>query len=116
MATLTLACLALLAFVGARAWPRSRRHKHEEAFNSVQRGHQNMLESWGPVCCLLLANGLVFPRLAAVCGVLYSVGRILYSRGYKTPLKHHLMVRALYKTPLNGARTIKWCAHYIKHH
>ena len=42
-----------------------------------------MLESWGPVCCLLLANGLVFPRLAAVCGVLYSVGRILYSRGYK---------------------------------
>ena len=83
MATLTLACSALLAFVGARAWPRSRRHKHEEAFNSVQRGHQNMLESWGPVCCLLLANGLVFPRLAAVCGVLYSVGRILYSRGYK---------------------------------
>mmetsp|Transcript_1247 Transcript_1247/g.1584 ORF Transcript_1247/g.1584 Transcript_1247/m.1584 type:complete len:150 (-) Transcript_1247:75-524(-) len=54
-----------------------------DKFNSVQRGHQNFLETWPSSCVLMSLNGLVFPRACAVMGGLISVGRIIYGIGYK---------------------------------
>ena len=53
-----------------------------EAFNCVQRGHQNTLETLATVQLLGLLNGVAFPRFSAACLGLYAVGRILYGRGY----------------------------------
>lgn len=52
------------------------------AFNAAQRGHQNFGEGHtGVVGCLLIC-GLSQPKLTAVLGGIWSVGRILYSIGY----------------------------------
>jgi glutathione S-transferase len=53
-------------------------------FNCVQRGHQNSLElaPQALVCQMLL--GLKFPVTAAVLGVAWAIGRIVYFRGYAT--------------------------------
>mmetsp|Transcript_5369 Transcript_5369/g.7492 ORF Transcript_5369/g.7492 Transcript_5369/m.7492 type:complete len:121 (+) Transcript_5369:113-475(+) len=54
-----------------------------DKFNSVQRGHQNYLETWGPSCVLMVVNGLLFPKSSAIMGGLITVGRIAYGIGYK---------------------------------
>ena len=53
-------------------------------FNCVQRGHQNMLETWAPVTTLMLLSGLHFPCSAAVLGVVWTAARIIYANGYAT--------------------------------
>jgi glutathione S-transferase len=55
-----------------------------DAFNCVQRGHQNSLENLPVFLSLLLVAGFRFPITAAVAGVVYNVGRIFYFRGYAT--------------------------------
>eukprot|EP00164_Ancoracysta_twista_P000002 GFYU01000004.1.p1 GENE.GFYU01000004.1~~GFYU01000004.1.p1 ORF type:complete len:164 (-),score=52.25 GFYU01000004.1:124-558(-) len=57
-------------------------HKNAKEFNSVQRGHQQSLESWGPVMILAILNGLVYPRAAAALYATYSVGKAIYANGY----------------------------------
>merc|ERR1712232_1205154 len=57
-------------------------HPHAKEFNSTQRGHQNMMESWGPLLCAMMGTGLVYPRASAACGFIYSVGRLIYGFGY----------------------------------
>ena len=57
-------------------------HKNELEFNSVQRAHQNTLESYGPVMVQMMACGLKYPVTAAVCGALYVFGRVIYGYGY----------------------------------
>lgn len=57
-------------------------HKNEFEFNSVQRAHQNTLESYGPVMVQMMACGLKYPVTAAVCGALYVLGRVIYGYGY----------------------------------
>jgi len=52
------------------------------AFNCTQRAHQNTLESWAPFCITLLLVGLWYPIFAAVCGLLWSIGRLIYGFGY----------------------------------
>ncbi|KAF9737598.1 hypothetical protein PMIN06_007842 [Paraphaeosphaeria minitans] len=52
------------------------------AFNASQRGHQNFGEvHFTTVGCLLIC-GLSQPKLTAVLGGIWSVGRLLYSIGY----------------------------------
>eukprot|EP00435_Cladocopium_sp_Y103_P046547 s1185_g13.t1 len=43
-------------------------HSNAEKFNSVQRAHQNTLESWAPVQVLMAFNGILYPRFAAGYG------------------------------------------------
>jgi len=59
-------------------------HKNEKEFNSVQRAHQNTLESYSIVMLQMMACGLVYPVTSATCGGLWVVGRIIYGYGYAT--------------------------------
>lgn len=51
-------------------------------FNNVQRAHYNMVESSGPVLAMIVFGGLFQPKICTGLGLLYSLGRILYSTGY----------------------------------
>lgn len=53
-------------------------------FNCVQRAHQNTLEYLPNFLVTLLVTGLIAPRLAAICGGLFHVGRIVYTLGYSS--------------------------------
>ena len=59
-------------------------HKHEVAFNSVQRAHQNTLESYSFVMLNMCMNGLVYPVTSAAFGAIYCVGRVIYGYGYSS--------------------------------
>lgn len=57
-------------------------HKEADAFNRIQRGHQNFLETLPLFIFLALLGGLQYPRVVAgACGV-HCVGSILYQAGY----------------------------------
>ncbi|KAG8865401.1 hypothetical protein FRB96_000291 [Tulasnella sp. 330] len=51
-------------------------------FNCAQRAHYNTLESANGVLFGTLVTGLRYPMLATGMGVLYFVGRILFTMGY----------------------------------
>ncbi|CAH1800256.1 unnamed protein product [Owenia fusiformis] len=55
-----------------------------DMFNCIQRAHQNTLENYTVFIVLMLIAGVVYPRLAAVCGAVYVVSRIVYAQGYYT--------------------------------
>ena len=57
-------------------------HKYEQKFNSVQRAHQNTLESYSFVMLNMCVNGLVYPVTSAAFGAIYCIGRIVYGYGY----------------------------------
>eukprot|EP01036_Dinobryon_divergens_P025414 gene25414-33960_t len=57
-------------------------HKHEKEFNSVQRAHQNTLESYAIVMLQMSLCGLVYPVISAACGGAWVVGRVIYGYGY----------------------------------
>ncbi|CAE7504022.1 MGST3 [Symbiodinium pilosum] len=57
-------------------------HPNAESFNSVQRAHQNTLENWAPVQILMAFNGILYPKFAASCGMIWAFGRIVYGYGY----------------------------------
>lgn len=57
-------------------------HKFENEFNSVQRAHQNTLESYAVVIIQMALNGLVYPEYSAFFGGLWVIGRIIYGAGY----------------------------------
>jgi glutathione S-transferase len=59
-------------------------HKNEKEFNSVQRAHQNTLESYALVMVQMSLCGLVYPRTSALFGALWVFGRIIYGYGYAT--------------------------------
>mmetsp|Transcript_20263 Transcript_20263/g.52309 ORF Transcript_20263/g.52309 Transcript_20263/m.52309 type:complete len:160 (-) Transcript_20263:57-536(-) len=59
-------------------------HKYAKEFNSVQRAHQNTLESWAPTMLLMLVVGLRAPKASAISGLLYVLGRVVYGYGYAT--------------------------------
>jgi glutathione S-transferase len=54
------------------------------AFNAVQRGHQNMLETHYAMLWLMTLGGLKHPLGSAIAGAVYSVGRIVYAYGYES--------------------------------
>lgn len=59
-------------------------HKNANEFNCVQRAHQNSLENLISFYPMLILAGVRFPITAAVAGLMYNVGRILYFKGYCT--------------------------------
>lgn len=58
--------------------------KARNAFNCVQRAHQNSLENLPSFYALLTLAGLRHPVTAAVCGAVVLVGRIVYFNAYST--------------------------------
>ncbi|KAA0196408.1 Microsomal glutathione S transferase [Fasciolopsis buskii] len=59
-------------------------HPTNNAFNCVQRGHQNYLEMLPQFFMLLFIGGLRYPRTFSVCGSIFLVGRLLYFIGYSS--------------------------------
>ena len=66
-----------------------RKEKNAKAFNSVQRGHQNMVE--GSYICMAMAlvgslHSEDFALYNAVGGICYNIGCFLYAKGYATAI------------------------------
>ncbi|XBI73691.1 hypothetical protein VPH35_067388 [Triticum aestivum] len=59
-------------------------NKDAKRFNCVQRGHQNSLEMMPLFFVTVLLGGLQHPVVAAALGVLYTVARFFYFKGYAT--------------------------------
>jgi MAPEG family len=57
-------------------------HKEADAFNRVQRGHQNMLETLPLILGMGLIGGLKYPITAGIIGATHSLGCVLYQLGY----------------------------------
>jgi glutathione S-transferase len=70
-------------------------HKHYIEFNSIQRAHQNTLETWAPVMMLMMALGLFSPKPAAGLGLVWVVARFIYGYGYATHGPNGRMIGAL---------------------
>ncbi|KAF4121781.1 glutathione S-transferase [Geosmithia morbida] len=51
-------------------------------FNCAQRCHSNFLENYVSVLPALLISGLRFPITSAILGVIWCVGRVIYTMGY----------------------------------
>jgi MAPEG family len=58
--------------------------KHVIAFNSVQRSHQQILESYPGYLLMALLASIYFPLLAAIHCALWLYSRIVWTRGYAT--------------------------------
>ncbi|PRQ45463.1 putative glutathione transferase [Rosa chinensis] len=59
-------------------------NKDAKVFNCVQRGHQNSLEMMPLFFVFLLLGGLRHPCISAALGLLYTVSRYFYFKGYST--------------------------------
>ncbi|KAK6127506.1 hypothetical protein DH2020_038750 [Rehmannia glutinosa] len=59
-------------------------NKDAKLFNCVQRGHQNSLEMMPMFFMLMILGGLRHPLICASLGVVYSVARFFYFKGYAT--------------------------------
>eukprot|EP00966_Prymnesium_polylepis_P246910 5709832-Prymnesium_polylepis.1 len=57
-------------------------HEKADAFNRVQRGHQNMFETLQLVIAMVLVAGLKYPVVAAALSTAYCVGNYFYLVGY----------------------------------
>lgn len=57
-------------------------HKDADAFNRVQRGHQNMFEMNSTYSLMALVGGLKYPIACSIYSCLYSVGCVLFQKGY----------------------------------
>ncbi|XP_020253377.1 microsomal glutathione S-transferase 3-like [Asparagus officinalis] len=59
-------------------------NKDAKLFNCVQRGHQNSLETMPVFFATILIGGFQHPLIATGLGLLYTVGRFFYFKGYST--------------------------------
>jgi glutathione S-transferase len=57
-------------------------HKMADKFNRVQRGHQSMFETFTSMTVMGLIGGIKHPIAAAIAGVAYNLGCVLYMMGY----------------------------------
>ncbi|XP_061176548.1 glutathione S-transferase 3, mitochondrial-like [Saccostrea echinata] len=56
----------------------------DDRFNCYQRAHQNTLEVYPIYLILQVMSGLYAPKLSAVCGLIFVLGRIVYALGYQS--------------------------------
>jgi len=56
--------------------------KFADEFNSVQRAHQNTLETYTLVMLQMALCGLIYPITSAAFGGVWVLGRIIYGLGY----------------------------------
>ncbi|OLL21806.1 Microsomal glutathione S-transferase 3 [Neolecta irregularis DAH-3] len=66
--------------------PKELAEKNVEAmrFNCAQRAHCNFLEALPCFIIPYFTSSLMFPKSAAVLGVAWNIGRIVYAKGYST--------------------------------
>lgn len=76
------------AYAWVHADDKTKAGKAGNAFNNIQRGHQNMIETSAFMYMLLFVNGIVWPKYAAICGTLNWVGRLVYGIGYSYGPQH----------------------------
>jgi len=50
--------------------------------NNAQRSHLNFVEGIAPILVSMLVSGLFYTRLTVVLGIIYMIGRFLYSLGF----------------------------------
>ncbi|EFJ11324.1 hypothetical protein SELMODRAFT_447093 [Selaginella moellendorffii] len=65
-------------------YPQMYEDAEKSVFNCYQRAHQNTLESYPAFLALLLVSGLGYPITASVFGMVWVIGRVVYSLGYYT--------------------------------
>ncbi|GBN61459.1 Microsomal glutathione S-transferase 3, partial [Araneus ventricosus] len=53
-------------------------------FNCMQRVHANYLEMFPTFLALLFCGGLAHPFYCAIAGIVYLLGRLVYSIGYSS--------------------------------
>jgi len=56
--------------------------KQADAFNRIQRSHQNYFEMLDSYIAMTLLGGLKYPIACSLGSVLYYTGAILYQKGY----------------------------------
>ena len=86
-------------------------HEKADAFNRVQRGHQNMLETLPSVIAMVLVAGLKYPRIAAGASVAYCAGSYFYQTGYADESKD--VKGARYTHPLAALKPIGMLTSFI---
>ncbi|XP_059451607.1 uncharacterized protein LOC132182389 [Corylus avellana] len=59
-------------------------NKDAKLFNCVQRGHQNSLEMMPMFFMLMILGGMRHPCTCAALGLVYTVSRYFYFKGYAT--------------------------------
>ena len=47
-----------------------------DAFNCVQRGHQNFLENVPCIIAMILLNWFTFPLISGICGILWMLCKV----------------------------------------
>jgi len=65
-------------------YPKVYEDADDSVFNCYQRAHQNTLESYPAFLTLLLIGGFGYPITSSVCGMVWVIGRVVYSLGYYT--------------------------------
>ena len=64
--------------------PYPKMYSDNDSFNCYQRAHQNTLEGFPMFLVLLIFGGLTFPKMSAIAGIIWIVGRVFYALGYYT--------------------------------
>lgn len=59
-------------------------NKDAKIFNCIQRGHQNSLEMMPIFFVLMILGGIRHPLISTSLGVVYTVSRFFYFKGYST--------------------------------
>ncbi|XP_058748084.1 uncharacterized protein LOC131620915 [Vicia villosa] len=78
-------------------------NKDAKLFNCVQRGHQNSLETMPIFFTLMILGGLKHPSICAALGVLYTVARFFYFKGYSSgEPKNRLKLGGLFMPAILG--------------
>lgn len=87
-----------------------------QTFNCIQRAHQNTLEMYPGFLLLLMVGGLQHPRVAAVGGVVYLLGRVAFAVGYYTgePQKRYWGMFGVGGLLALLGSTLSFAAHQLK--
>jgi hypothetical protein len=59
------------------------KHKDGVAFNCIQRGHQNFLETYAQLVLSVLFVATLRPNIAGMMLIVVAIARVLYARGYR---------------------------------